>query len=202
MEELIKRNIVKTLNNHGVIAFPTETVMGLGVYFDDKIAFEKLNKVKGRPEKKPYTLMLAKKENIRDFAYLNDRDIAIIDRFMPGPITLLLRAKSGLPNWVDLNTGIIGIRVPDYSQTLDILKAAQKPLLVPSANKSGEKPANTFKEVQYIFDKEIDYVVEADAGLQKPSTIVDLTGKDIKIIREGPITLDDIIDSLGGTLWE
>ena len=200
MEELIKRNIVEALNNHGVIAFPTETVMGLGVYFDDKIAFEKLNKVKGRPEKKPYTLMLAKKENIRDFAYLNDRDIAIIDRFMPGPITLLLRAKSGLPNWVDLNTGIIGIRVPDYSQTLDILKAAQKPLLVPSANKSGEKPANTFKEVQYIFDKEIDYVVEADAGLQKPSTIVDLTGKDIKIIREGPITLDDIIDSLGGTL--
>ena len=202
MEELIKRNIVKTLNNHGVIAFPTETVMGLGVYFDDKIAFEKLNKVKGRPEKKPYTLMLAKKENIRDFAYLNDRDIAIIDRFMPGPITLLLRAKSGLPNWVDLNTGIIGIRVPGYRQTIDILKAAQKPLLVPSANKSGEKPANTFKEVQYIFDKEIDYVVEADAGLQKPSTIVDLTGKDIKIIREGPITLDDIIDSLGGTLWE
>lgn len=200
MERINEERIKNTLANHGVIAFPTETVMGLGVYFDDEKAFEKLNKVKGRPENKPYTLMLSNKGNIKDFAYLNEKSLLVIDEFMPGPITILVKARPDIPSWVDLRTGIIGIRVPDYKQTQEVLIAAEKPLLVPSANKSGEKPTLNSIEVKNIFKSEIDYIIEGEAGKQTPSTIVDLTGDDIKIVREGPISLENIKAKIGDKL--
>ena len=197
MEVLDENKIKKCLTDHRIIAFPTETVMGLGIYFDDEIAFENLNRIKGRPSDKPYTLMLANKQNIQEFAYLNDKDKLIIDAFMPGPITILLRSKPNLPKWVDLGTGIIGVRVPDYEESLKVLNAAGKPLLVPSANKSGENPALNGLEVKNIFGDEVGYIIEGEAGKQKPSNIVDLTKGKINIIREGPITFEDINKVIG-----
>ena len=197
MEFLNKNKIKACLENHGVIAFPTETVMGLGIFFDDEIAFKNLNQIKGRPSDKPYTLMLSNKENIKDFAYLNEIETSIINAFMPGPITLLLKSRPDLPNWVDLGTGVIGIRVPNYKISIDVLKAAGKPLLVPSANKSGEIPALSGSEVKNIFGDRIGYIIEGDAGKQMPSTIVDLTKGEINIVREGPITLEDIRKVIG-----
>ena len=201
MEKINKDKIIEALNSHGVIAFPTETVMGLGVYFDDELAFQKLNNVKERPSDKPYTLMLNSKESIANYAVLNERDKRIIEHFMPGPITILVKAKENIPPWVDLGTGIIGIRVPEYETTKVVLEACGKPLLVPSANKSGQSPAMNSEEVYKIFENNIDYIVKGTAGMQKPSTIIDLTKKDIKIIREGPVSLDTIKDILGGSLW-
>lgn len=192
-----KSRLLEALNNHGVIAFPTETVMGLGVVFDDEKAIEKLNLIKGRPENKPYTLMLANKENIRDFAYLNDLSERFVDIFMPGPVTVLLKSKSVVPQWVDMGTGVIGIRIPDYKETLDVLSLVKKPLLVPSANKSGDTPALDSKDVKNIFGDAVDYIVEGRAGGQKPSTIIDLTTDVIKLVREGPIPFDYIIKKLG-----
>ena len=85
--ELAKR----TLDQSKVIAFPTETVMGLGVYYNDFVAYKLLNQIKGRPEDKPYTLMLGSISDIQDFAYVSQRDLKIIQAFMPGAIFTLLR---------------------------------------------------------------------------------------------------------------
>ena len=200
MEKLDSIKIVNALKNHGVIAFPTETVMGLGVFYDDEIAFDKLNRIKGRPSNKPYTLMLSNIKNIEDFAYLNDLAKRIIDSFMPGPITILLKAKPNVPDWVDLKTGIIGVRVPNYELTLNVLKAAGKPLLVPSANKSGEVPTLNSKEVNNVLGEELDYIINGEAGREKPSTIIDLTNEEIRIVREGPITKQEIENKLGEIL--
>ena len=101
------------LDNSGVIAFPTETVMGLGVYFDDYVAYQSLNKIKNRPEDKPYTLMLGSKNDIDNYAFVSKEAQMIIDAFIPGSITLLLKSKENIPGYVTHNTGVIGVRVPD-----------------------------------------------------------------------------------------
>lgn len=194
-KELLKK-AKEALDNHGVIAFPTETVMGLGVYFDDFEAYNKLNRVKERPEDKPYSMMLKSPKDIEKYAYIDDKTIKIINKFMPGPLTLLLKAKEGLPEWVTHGSGIIGIRVPDHNVSLALLNAVEKPLLVPSANKSGKPPAVTSKQVEEIFKNELDFIVSGEANLDKPSTILDLTKGEIVVVRQGPITLEMVNDAI------
>lgn len=182
----------KALDESKVIAFPTETVMGLGVYYNDYQAYKLLNQIKGRPEDKPYTLMLGSINDIELYAFINNRDRKIIEAFMPGAVTLLLKSKENVPNYVTHNTGIIGVRVPDNKLIQELITYLGKPLLVPSANKSGEEPALTSLEVKQIFKDELGYVFEGQAMGGVPSTIIDLTGEQVKIVREGPISLEDI----------
>ena len=186
------------LDNSLVVAFPTETVMGLGIYFDDYKAYQLLNKIKNRPEDKPYTLMLGDVKDIEKYAYLSQRDLLIIKAFVPGAVTLLLKAKDNVPSYVTHNTGVIGVRVPDMPLVCDLIKYLNRPLLVPSANKSGEKPALTSLEVKEIFGDEVAFVFEQDSLRQRPSTIIDLTSEQVKILREGPISLEDIAKVLRG----
>ena len=194
--ESLEYKIKSALDNHGIIAFPTETVMGLGIYFDDEIALNKLNIVKGRPEKKPYTLMLSNVDEIGQYAKISEKSRRIIRKFMPGPLTVLLPIKEDLPYWIDYGSGKIGIRVPSYEPTLKVLKAAKKGLLVPSANISGNAPALNSNEAKQIFGNSIDLIIEGSSNSGIPSTIIDLTDKDIKIIREGTITKEDILKAL------
>lgn len=186
----------KALDNHGVIAFPTETVMGLAIYFDDKEAYEKLNFIKRRPEDKPYTMMVSDINKIDNYAYVSPKARKIINAFMPGSITLLLPAKEGLPTWVTHNSGVIGIRVPSNKIGLALLKAVDKPLLVPSANRSGDKPALDSKEVEEIFQNDVDFIVPGKANLDKPSTIVSLINDEVKVVREGPISIEQILEAI------
>ena len=186
------------LDNSGVVAFPTETVMGLGIYFDDYNAYQYLNKIKNRPEDKPYSMMLGDISDIEKYAFVNDRDFKIIKAFMPGAITVLLNAKDVVPRYVTHNTGVIGIRVPDMDTLLDFIKYCGKPLLVPSANKSGEKPALNSEEAVAIFKNEVGYIFKGTCPGGIPSTIVDLTGEQVKILREGPISFEDIKQVLYG----
>jgi len=184
--------IKEELNKSKVIGFPTETVMGLGVLFDDEKAYKTLNIIKRRPEDKPYTMMLGNIKEIEKYADLSVRDKIIINAFMPGPLTILVNAKKCVPSYVTHGTGIIGIRVPKHCEVCEMINYVGKPLLVPSANRSGEKPATTFKEVESIFGDELGFIVKMDSNKDKPSTIIDLTGSEIKIIREGSISLNEI----------
>jgi len=188
--------MLETLSNHGVIAFPTETVMGLGVFYDDENAYHYLNFIKGRPEDKPYTMMLGDVNNIQEYAFIDEVADKLIKAFMPGPVTLLLKAKNNVPAYVTHSTGIIGVRVPNFDIAREVLTVAVKPLLVPSANKSGQKPALTSKEVEEIFGEEVGYVVEGESAKLQPSTIIDLTKSPYIIIREGPITKEMIEEVL------
>ena len=187
----------KVLDNSGVIAFPTETVMGLGVFYDNYKAYTFLNSVKRRPEEKPYTLMLSNPSEISKYAYIDERARKVIDAFMPGEITILLKSKDNVPGYVTHNTGVIGVRVPNLPELLDFLSFIEKPLLVPSANRSGEPPLKNSDEVEKEFSKdEVGFVFKGQATGGVPSTLVDLTGKEVKIYREGNIKLSDILNIL------
>ena len=184
------------LNNHQVIAFPTETVFGLGVYYDDEEAYNLLNKIKRRREDKPYTLMLYDINQINKYAYIDEKMIKALSKFMPGPLTILLKSKENVPGYVTHNTGIIGVRIPENKEALDLLRDLEKPLLVPSANRAGEKPAMNNEEVRQIFQDEIKVIIPGKAIGGLPSTIINLTGEEIILIRQGPISLEDIKKAL------
>ena len=182
----------EALLNHEVISFPTETVMGLGVIYNDYEAYQRLNIIKNRPEDKPYTLMVKDIHQIDKYAYVNDKSRKIINAFMPGSLTILLPAKDVVPEYVTHSTGIIGIRVPTNSEAIKLLNYVDIPLLVPSANKSGETPALNSEQVIDIFKSDIKVVIEGKAKGEIPSTIIDLTGDEVKLIRKGPISIEDI----------
>ena len=175
-----------------VIAFPTETVYGLGVVYDSKEAYDELVKVKRRPPTKPFTLMVADREDVEKFAALNKVSKAIVNNLMPGQITMITKAQPGLPSWCVSDIGNIGVRIADYDLIRDLIRKTGKPLLVPSANKSGEQPGTTAKEVADAFGDEIAAVVDGRTVSNLPSTIVLVEETHTEIFREGAIKIEDI----------
>ena len=191
MEKLFNKAL-EALNNHQVIAFPTETVFGLGVFYDNEKAYNLLNQVKNRREDKPYTMMLSSVKEISNYAFIKDKYLPIINKYMPGSLTILVNAKSCVPAYVTHSTGVIGIRIPSNKEALDLLKFVKKPLLVPSANKADQKPALSADEVKTIFNDEIAVIIPGEISSGEPSTIIDITGDEIKLIRKGPIPLEEL----------
>ena len=188
----ILEDALKALNEHQVIAFPTETVFGLGVFYDDYQAYNLLNKLKNRHEDKPYTMMLYDINEINKYADVDKKYLPIIKKYMPGSLTILVKAKENVPNYVTHNTKIIGIRIPSNKEALELLRFVKKPLLVPSANKADQKPALNDGEVKAIFGNEIRVIIPGKAIGGQASTIIDLTGDEIKLIRKGPIPLEEL----------
>lgn len=200
--EILKQNELdkasKILKDGGLIAFPTETVFGLGVIFDNKESYDRLIKVKRRPPEKPFTLMCGKIEDVEKYMVLTDMSKKLVKSFMPGQFTLIGKAKEGLPSYVVSNEGNVGIRISNLKLVQDLINNVGKPLLVPSANKSGEPPLNNHKDVINVFDGEIDAVIEGESTSKTPSTIVIINGDDYSIIRHGLVSKEDIDKVLKG----
>ena len=184
------------LNKGGLIAFPTETVFGFGVVFDNEQSYKRLIEVKRRPPEKPFTLMLCSSEEIEKYAFVDERAKKLIAKYMPGQFTIILKAKNNLPSYCVSKEGNVGIRISSDKMVRDLIKKVGKPLLVPSANKSGEAPLTTSIDVSKIFKDEIDAVIEGESTSNVPSTIV-LLNENVNVIREGIITKEEILKTLG-----
>lgn len=182
--------------NGRIIAFPTETVYGLGVIYDNVDAFNNLLKVKVRDARKPFTLMVSKTRDIRLYAKTNDKINALIDAFLPGELTLLLPPQEDLPAHVLRGSSYVGIRVSASLLVTNLISLVGKPLFVPSANKSHEAPALTSREVFATFNGEISAILEGVTVSHIPSTIVRVNDK-IELVREGSIPFSDILK-----VWE
>lgn len=180
------------LLNGDIVGFPTETVYGLGVIYDQEEAFEKLMKAKNRPENKPFTLMCSSLEMIEKYAVINDKIEMLIRRFMPGPLTLILKRKCGLPNYVTAGGDYVGVRISEHPMVIDLIRKVGKPLLVPSANKSGEKPLSLYKDVYRKFNGEIAGLIKENALNDLPSTIIKIEEDNIICMRKGSLSLEEI----------
>lgn len=199
MEYLTKKDInecVKILKNGGILAFPTETVFGLGVISSSEIAFSKLVETKKRSPNKPFTMMCSKLEQVDNYVEINETTKKVVKAFMPGPITIVAKAKENVPSYLDLKSGFIGFRIPDDEFVLKMIDKVGSALLVPSANPSNEAPALTDKEVIKYFDNEIDGVVEGVCDKLSPSTVIKINGNEITILREGPVSKEQIMEAI------
>lgn len=183
---------VEILLSNNVLAFPTETVYGLGVVYDSKLAFDRLVSLKKRSPDKPFTVMISSKEDVHKFAYIDEKIQRVIDEFFPGEITLLLKSKKCYP-WVNLNSDTIGIRMSASKDVCKLIGRVGKPLLVTSANISGFEAMNTAEDVYSTFKDDLKGIVKSsNKSSSVPSTIVLLKDGEIKLIRKGSIPFEKI----------
>lgn len=183
---------IEILLSNNVLAFPTETVYGLGVVYDSKLAFDRLVSLKKRSPDKPFTVMISSKEDVHKFAYIDEKIQRVIDEFFPGEITLLLKSKKCYP-WVNLNSDTIGIRMSASKDVCKLIGRVGKPLLVTSANISGFEAMNTAEDVYSTFKDDLKGIVKSsNKSSSVPSTIVLLKDGEIKLIRKGSIPFEKI----------
>ncbi len=195
MEFLNKAQIdecVEILKEDKALIFPTETVFGIGIKATSESNYERLVEIKKRPPDKPFTLMCSDISQFENLVEINDATRKIIEHFMPGAITLILKTKKEVPHFIDLGTGFVGVRIPDDEFVLKMISKVGAPLLVPSANKSGETPAlNSKVAYEYFKDDDVS-IVEGECINGLASTIIKIDGEEISLIRKGPISLEKI----------
>ncbi len=179
----------------GIVAFPTETFYGLGVTYSDTEALTKLFEIKRRPKDKPMPLIIGDVSALSVIASPPEKfALRIIERFWPGPLTVLLAAKPGLPELVTGGSGKVAVRVPGKSFALDLARAVGYPLTATSANISGMPPSENPGDVIGYFGDSINLLIDGGrAPGGKPSTIIDMSKGGISLVRPGAVAYEEIL---------
>lgn len=183
--------IVKILKNDGVISIPTDTVYGVCARISTKKAHDKLVAVKSRPVEKAFPVMCANLEQIRRTAIVDEKAEKIIKEFMPGPLTLVLKKNKELSDYVTNGKDTIAIRMATSEVLKEIIEKVGSPLFMTSANKSGKPACKNLDEIEKACPL-LDGMMEGEVAIGKASTIVDCSSNEIKLLREGPILLEQI----------
>lgn len=188
----------EVLKQGGIVAFPTDTVYGLGAIFHDAKAVRKIFEAKGRDEKKPLSILVSDIEQVALLSEPDDSEMAkkavrLMEKYWPGALTLIFRKKPGIPDEVTAGGETVGIRMPDLTVTRELIRAAGAPLAAPSANTSGKRSSVSAQEVLEDLDGKIDMLIDGGTcPVGVASTVVDMTGDVPKILREGVITAEMI----------
>ena len=183
--------IAQILKNDGVIAVPTDTVYGLCACMNSKKAQENLIKIKNRPENKNFPVMCANLEQIKKIAQVSEKTEKIIKSLMPGPITLILKKTASVPEFVNKNSNEIGIRMATSKALEKLILKIGEPIFMTSANLSGKPVCKSQNEIKNTLPM-IDGILEGKVMYDQSSTILDCTTDEIKIIRQGPISMNQI----------
>ena len=172
----------KMLRSGGVIAFPTDTVYGLGASADDELAGRRIYQIKGRPAGMPLILMVAAESQLEGLVHVDSRAEAMMRRWWPGPLTLVLHAIGG---------GTLGVRIPKHKVALELLRHAG-PLMTTSANLHGEEPAMSAADAEKL----TGVMAVLDGGVAPggtASSVLDLTGPEPHVLREGAIPTAELL---------
>lgn len=188
--------IKQELEQGRAVVLPTETVYGLFAKALDKKAVDHVYQLKRRPRDKALNLNVASLDDILNFsknqpAYLQK----LVESFLPGPLTIILEANDKVPDWVNSDLITVGFRMPSHPVTLDLIREFG-PLIGPSANISGHASGVSFEEILKDFDQEVLGLVDDAFLTGQDSTILDLSGDKVKILRQGAIEREDILAQL------
>lgn len=187
--------LAKILRNDGVISVPTDTVFGLCARVSSKKAHDNLVKAKHRPQEKLFPIMCADEDQIKKIAIVNTMAECLIHNFMPGPITLVLPKQPSLPEYINNGRDTIAVRMATSNYIEDLIRKTGCPLFMSSANQSGKPTCTSLKEIEETCPT-IDAMMDGKISFGKGSTIVDCTFDTITILREGPISLEQILNVL------
>ena len=187
--------IIKT---GGLVAVPTETVYGLAGNGLDEEAVKQIYEVKGRPQVKPLSLMVPGAEAMDRYCEDVPQGARLLaERFWPGPLTIVLKAKDFIPSIVLAGGDTVGLRCPDHPMTLELLKKAGVPFAAPSANPSGEESPKTAQKVWDYFSGRIEGIIDGgECGIGRESTIISMAQKPYKILRQGALAEKEIASAL------
>jgi len=178
----------------GVVAFPTETFYGLGADAGDVVALQKVFQIKGREENKPLLLLVAGRTWVQDLVKkISPAAEALIERFWPGPLTLVFEASAHLPPILTANTGKVGLRVSSHPVAQALVQAVGRAVTGTSANLSGQASLSLAAQVSQALGRKVDAILDGGktaGGLG--STVLDVSAVLPKIIRQGAISQEEL----------
>ena len=191
--------LANILKNDGVVSVPTDTVYGICARIHSPKAYDKLVNLKKRPGNKPFPVMCLNEEQIKSIAIVNANAEKLIRAFMPGPITLVLPKKTEAFAYIN-NAGErmsdeLAVRIVPLEPLRELIRKTGCPLFLTSANRSGEQTCRSLEEIEELFPN-LDGILEGEVSFGQASTIVDCTSDAIRIQREGPISIEKIMEVL------
>lgn len=200
----IIRTAAKIIKEGGLIAFPTETVYGLGADGLNPEAVKKIFLAKGRPADNPLILHIA---NMKDVFYLAAivplKAQVLMERFWPGPLTLILPKSKFIPGEITADLDTVAIRMPQHPVALALIKESGVPLAAPSANLSGYPSPTEATHVWHDLSGRIDGILDAGAtGLGLESTVLDISGEVPVILRPGGVTKEELEEVIGPVQYD
>ncbi len=182
----------KCLKDGGLVVLPTETVYGLGADSSNGDAIDKIYKAKGRPSDNPLIIHIANREDVKNIAREIPEDAEkLMDKFWPGPLTIILKKKSNIIDKVTAGLDTVAIRMPSHPKARKLIELSGVYVAAPSANLSGSPSPTSLKHAVDDMMGRVDYIVDGDdsqIGLE--STIVDLSGDTPELLRPGAITIE------------
>lgn len=193
-EKEIIDEALKTLEVGGLVVYPTETCYGIGADATNQKAIEKLLKYKKKREGKAISIAVSDKRMAKEYVELNEIAENIYDNYLPGPITVVSRSLSKVAKMVEADDGTLGVRIPKYDLILKIIKKLRKTITATSANVSYKKTPYSIKDILDNTSKKqkalIDLIIDVgELPKNKPSTVINTTLNEIKILREGDVNL-------------
>lgn len=195
-------DLEKILETGGAVILPTETVYGLFAKALDEQAVEHVYALKRRPRDKAMNLNVGDFETILTYSknqppYLKK----LYDQYLPGPLTIILKANDSVPAWINSGLSTIGFRLPNHPKTLELIKKTG-PLIGPSANISGQESGKVFLQIQQQFSEMVSGFEDDNALTGLDSTILDLSGEKARILRQGAITKEELTRTLPELIFE
>lgn len=177
-----------------VIIFPTDTVYGIGSQIFDLEGINKIYAIKKRDKSKPLACLCASLEQIKSIAEVSNLAEDLINKFLPGPLTIILESTKIVKDKIGYST--IGVRIPNNSIALDILNE-NGPMLTTSVNESGNVPLNEYDEIYKEYNHLVDKIYETNTiSSNISSTVISVINNEIKILREGQITITEIMNNI------
>lgn len=185
------------LKNGGLVAFPTETVYGLGALAFMPGAVRKIFVVKGRPADNPLIVHVGSLEQFEEVCHVDERYWPVIKKITPGPVTFVFKKRPHIPNEVTGGLNTVGVRFPAHPIAQRLALCAG-PIAAPSANLSGKPSPTTFEAVFEDLNGKIECIIDGgESAFGIESTIVDLTGETPLVLRPGPITIEELEELFG-----
>ena len=193
------QNVSNLIKNGDIIVFPTETVYGIGANALDTEAVRKIFLAKGRPSDNPLIVHVADKKDIEQIAVIQTAvEQKLIDVFMPGPITIILKKKPIIPNIVSAGLDTVGIRMPSNEIAQKIIKTSQVPIAAPSANISGRPSGTKISDIREELEERVSVIVDGgDSNIGLESTVLKLIDDVPVILRPGKVTPEQIENVIG-----
>ena len=192
-DEISRIQASEIIQRGGVIAYLTDTFYGLGADPFNRLAIARIKELKGREEGKPILLLISDADVVDRFIVQSAFFKLVAMGKWPAPLTLIGVSRPEVPIELTAGTKSLGVRLPDDDSVRSLVRACGGALTATSANISGQPPARTAKEVSNYFPEGIDLIIDGgEASATQPSTVLDLSGSEACLIREGAITREEL----------
>jgi L-threonylcarbamoyladenylate synthase len=178
----------------GVVAIPTDTVYGVAASMAHAAALDRIYEIKGRPDRMPLPVLVSSIDALSHLVELDDAVIPLLDAFWPGPLTVVLPASTRVPMRALGPGNTVGVRLPNHPIAIEVIEKSGGAIACTSANRTGEEPASTATEVAESIGEKLDLILD---GGKSPggvaSTVVAVDGLTLRFIREGAISMTEVI---------